>query len=681
MRVFALLGGLLCGVWSRETVHLPQTNLLFIIFDDLRPELSIYGKEWMNTPNFERLADKGVVFDLAVSQVSACNPSRNSLLSGMRPDTMASYNAQTNYGSHKLLPHYLVNAGYKTAAYGKIRHFEEWDKSLWTEEYYEGSLYRQQGGEHGGVMNATSVVPDHHLPEERFTDHDYATRAIHRLREFSSQDGYYMTAVGFKLPHSPLHVPQSYYDAYNEQQQGTWKEREESVRSYPPGAPYLGYPPGEVPHYRYLGGGGSAGIHDERTGDATMTVSQRMYTELHQGYAAAVSFADAQLGRILDVVDELKLWSNLTVVVTADHGMHLGEKGVYGKGTLFDESGRVPLIIAHPASPYKKSHVYEPVELVDVFPTVLDLVSSPHIRSKSIMHAHSRAAKQEGGGANRAGAGGAKHTRQAIRKREGGRHEELGGKSLAPLIVGSKYKLSLQRGGGGTRSSSHRHAMHSMSGHRTGFAVTQALRCIPAQYKEYDPRTATTTATSHAIGPQAIWTECDVNNKTEMALLGQVTVMGYSMRTLDFRYTVWLYFDRVDNLIEWDKGVIAEELYDHREDGQDSLGKAETVNLLAAYGVDASTIAAYKETAGQQRNLLIGFLQRKVTFRKHLLSHWEHDAAYEAHETAKQAFNRKWLVVDGGENESGSEVPHKKLTRKEEKKLKEFIRENAQHER
>ena len=70
-----------------------------------------------------------------------------------------------------------------------------------------------------------------------------------------------------------------------------------------------------------------------------------------------------------------------------------------------------------------------------------------------------------------------------------------------------------------------------------------------------------------------------------------------------------------------------------------------------------------------------------MTFRKHLLSHWEHDAAYEAHETAKQAFNRKWLVVDGGENESGSEVPHKKLTRKEEKKLKEFIRENAQHER
>ena len=125
MKVVGILCLLHALVWSRETVHLPQTNLLFIMFDDLRPELSIYGKEWMNTPAFERLADRGVVFDLAVSQVSACNPSRNSLLSGMRPDTLGSYNAHTNYGSHKLLPHYLVNAGYRTAAYGKLRHFEE----------------------------------------------------------------------------------------------------------------------------------------------------------------------------------------------------------------------------------------------------------------------------------------------------------------------------------------------------------------------------------------------------------------------------------------------------------------------------------------------------------------------------------------------------------------------------
>ena len=187
----------------------------------------------------------------------------------------------------------------------------------------------------------------------------------------------------------------------------------------------------------------------------------------------------------------------LTVVVTSDHGIHLERKALRQGLSLFDESGRVPLVIAHPASPYKKSHVFEPVELVDVFPTILDLISSPHIRTKSIMHAHSRAAKQEGarvgGGAKTAD--GVRLSKQSVRKREGGRHEELGGKSLAPLIVGGKYKLSLQRGGAGggrgIHSFSHRHSLHT-GGHRTGFAVTQALKCIATTYREYDPESLQT---------------------------------------------------------------------------------------------------------------------------------------------------------------------------------------------
>ena len=259
-----------------------------------------------------------------------------------------------------------------------------------------------------------------------------------------------MVAVGFKLPRNPLHVPKSYFDAYNDQQD-TWKGSDDSTRTYPSDAPYVGYSEGEKPQYGYLGGSGSVNIQEEKSRDANIPVSAQTYADLRQSYAAAVTFADAQMGRVLDVVDELNLWNNLTVVVTSDHGIHLGEKGFYGKDSLFDESGRVPLVIAHPASPYKKSHVFEPVELVDVFPTILDLISSPHIRTKSIMHAHSRAAKQEGarvgGGAKTAD--GVRLSKQSVRKREGGRHEELGGKSLAPLIVGGKYKLSLQRGGAG----------------------------------------------------------------------------------------------------------------------------------------------------------------------------------------------------------------------------------------
>jgi len=121
--------------------HLPQTNLLFIMFDDLRPELSVYGKNHMITPNFERLAKKSVVFDIALAQVAVCNPSRNSILTGLKPDVTSNYNFQDAY-TKKILPTYLVDAGYKTAGFGKILHWEKTpesvDKSVWSEEFNMG---------------------------------------------------------------------------------------------------------------------------------------------------------------------------------------------------------------------------------------------------------------------------------------------------------------------------------------------------------------------------------------------------------------------------------------------------------------------------------------------------------------------------------------------------------------
>ena len=101
-----------------------------------------------------------------------------------------------------------------------------------------------------------------------------------------------------------------------------------------------------------------------------------------------------------------------------------------------------------------------------------------------------------------------------------------------------------------------------------------------------------------------------MNNKTKGILAGQMTVMGYSMRTIDFRYTIWLHFDRINNLIDWGKEIVAEELYDHREDGEESLGKGERRNLLAK-SVDKAVKAQYKEVVAEQRSLLVGFFAEK----------------------------------------------------------------------
>jgi iduronate 2-sulfatase len=107
-----------------------QTNLLFIIFDDLRPELSIYGKNNIISPNFERLAARSVVFDHAYSQISVCNPSRNSLLTDLRPDTIGTYGFESSYGDHLIIPTRLKRSGYRTESYGEIRHWDGLDKEV-----------------------------------------------------------------------------------------------------------------------------------------------------------------------------------------------------------------------------------------------------------------------------------------------------------------------------------------------------------------------------------------------------------------------------------------------------------------------------------------------------------------------------------------------------------------------
>ena len=108
------------------------------MFDDLRPELSIYGRRHMITPNFERLAKKCITFDRAFTAIAVCNPSRDSLLTGLRPDTVGTYGFQHSYEPHMTLPGQLVQSGYKTAGYGKIRHWDGKDTNLWSEDHWNG---------------------------------------------------------------------------------------------------------------------------------------------------------------------------------------------------------------------------------------------------------------------------------------------------------------------------------------------------------------------------------------------------------------------------------------------------------------------------------------------------------------------------------------------------------------
>jgi hypothetical protein len=136
-----LLTKIVVVITSKHDAPLRPTNLLFIMFDDLRPELSVYGQSHVISPNFERLGNRSVVFDYAYCQISVCNPSRDSMLTGLRPDTVGTYGFQSSFRPHMIFPTQLARSGYKTAGYGKILHFETNDRDIWNYDSWENNWW------------------------------------------------------------------------------------------------------------------------------------------------------------------------------------------------------------------------------------------------------------------------------------------------------------------------------------------------------------------------------------------------------------------------------------------------------------------------------------------------------------------------------------------------------------
>lgn len=313
------------GVWLvllsllplAEMAHVKQTNLLLIMFDDLRPELSIYGKKHMLTPNFERLANRSVTFENSYCQIAVCNPSRDSLLSGLRPDTLGDYGFQNSYGGNNLIQSQLVKSGYKTAGFGKIRHWDGNDKSNWSHNHTDYDWYDYQNKEYSTVKATSFADPE--TPIEDFRDYVFTSDAILALNQLHRKKEYFMVAVGYKLPHLMVHFPHKYREMYRGSE-SVWEASKKELK-FPASAPSVAYKCCALQEFAHL--------HDEgRSRAVKHTPVQSMkdpfpaevYKENMWGYSASISFLDDQIGRLLDTLDELQLWDNITVVLTADHG-------------------------------------------------------------------------------------------------------------------------------------------------------------------------------------------------------------------------------------------------------------------------------------------------------------------------------------------------------------------------
>jgi iduronate 2-sulfatase len=219
-------------------------------------------------------------------------------------------------------PALFAKGGYKTSAYGKILHWDGDDKNMWNHEQWDGGWYDYQGAEIP-LMNA-STMADKIKPEEEFRDYMYTSRAIDTMKKMHANQDLFMVSVGYKLPHLQVHVPFKYFDMYRDKQH-MWQRRKKELK-FPNSAPVVGHKCCGQEEFRFMNeDGGKKAVKSAPIGKVGQAFTQQMHTELSWGYAAAVTFLDAQIGRLMDTIDELQLWHNITIVLTSDHGMHNGE--------------------------------------------------------------------------------------------------------------------------------------------------------------------------------------------------------------------------------------------------------------------------------------------------------------------------------------------------------------------
>lgn len=346
-----LIGLAIAGPGRAVEPTSPKLNVLHIVADDLNVDLGCYGHPSVKTPNIDRLAARGVRFDRAYCNYPVCNPSRTSFLSGKRPDTTRIIDNITPTRTHLkdtvMLPQLFRQAGWRTQKVGKLYHtgdrFEDpasWDLDIRetseSKKPPERQIVQKRKGS-GVVLNA----------EDGDTwDGKVARKSVELLKEAARDERPFYLATGFRRPHTPYIAPSKYFDLYPLDQMIWPAEPAGHVAGIPPIA--LTYPPGKP-----------------ALPEADRAVVQ-------SAYFASISFMDAQVGLLLDALDQLKLWDKTIVVFQSDHGYHLGEHGgLHHKMTLFEEGTRVPLIIVAPGQ--KPGVATGLVELVDLYPTLADL--------------------------------------------------------------------------------------------------------------------------------------------------------------------------------------------------------------------------------------------------------------------------------------------------------------------
>ena len=387
------------AVYAIASVATPAAppNVLMIAIDDLRPELGCYGDSHVHSPNIDALAASGRLFQRAYCQQAVCNPSRASLMTGLRPDSIGVTGNHIHFRSNRpdvvTLSQHFMRHGYHAQAIGKIYHGflpvgtskTTWDTlgdaPSWSvpatrfgpRYYYTETGIEQAKQAYVKMYRAKDPGPDDwaeklvfgpmteapEVPDEILHDGKVAAKAVETLASLAGTEQPFFLAVGFIKPHSPFVAPKKYWDLYDPSNITLASER-----TLPVDAPSLaGHRSGEIRRY----------TDQPNRGEIPPENQLRM----KHGYYACISFVDAQIGKVLQALHDNGLANDTIVVLFGDHGYHLGDKGLWGKTTNFELDTRVPLIIRVPGIKQPGTPTRSLAELVDLYPTLADLAGLP----------------------------------------------------------------------------------------------------------------------------------------------------------------------------------------------------------------------------------------------------------------------------------------------------------------
>ncbi|WP_309400737.1 sulfatase [Cerasicoccus maritimus] len=389
----ALVGAAFCCALTASAADRP--NVLFLSVDDLKPTIGAYGDSMAITPNIDRLADSGSLMVNNHCQQAVCAPSRMSMFTGLRPDSTKVWDLRTQIQdsnpSAVTMQQLFKENGYTTAGSGKVMHGarnehpESWSVPFTSKKdlpyaegfkvpahdnaFYQGEheqdVYAEMQAEnirdwrkrmkYMAEHNAMPSMEGLDIPDDAYADGALANWAINQLEDYAKTKEPFFLTVGFMKPHLPFVAPKKYWDLYDQENIPLAEFREHAENT--PDWVYHKY--GELRSYSDI------------TRDWNTSIDDDTARALINGYYACVSYVDAQIGRVLDKLDELGLSDNTIVVLWGDHGWHLGDHDMWCKHSNFEQATRAPLIIHAPG--YQPGVVNSMTEFVDIFPTLVEL--------------------------------------------------------------------------------------------------------------------------------------------------------------------------------------------------------------------------------------------------------------------------------------------------------------------